>query len=199
MCKHFREKITEGRGASVEKFDDKTGQSGRSHVSCCALQNKSYIKVIQKWEDKHCHQCHLWRTLHHGPIPVHLLNSPQAICHYPRDRTVWHIHAPWLWWLIAMSWAPPKAVKCIITCKRSIRSSSSPECWDLCDIAANILSVVNENLVCQGNRLTRCASKWGKRSEQPTTNTQWQQKRVVVFLCGSGIWSPQGDVLQAFR
>ena len=44
-----------------------------------------------------------------------------------------------------------------------------------------------------------CASKWGKRSEQPTTNTQWQQKPVVVFLCGSGIWSPQGDVLQAFR
>jgi len=44
-----------------------------------------------------------------------------------------------------------------------------------------------------------CVSKWGKRSEQPKTNTQWQQKRVVVFLCGSGIWSPQGDVLQAFR
>jgi len=37
----------------------------------------------------------------------------------------------------------------------------------------------------------------GQNNQQPTPNDN--NKRVVVFLCGSGIWSPQGDVLQAFR
>ena len=54
--------------------------------------------------------------------------------------------------LITMSWVPPKAVKYIIICKESIRSNS-PECWYLCSIVANILSVISEHLVRQGNRL----------------------------------------------
>jgi len=37
----------------------------------------------------------------------------------------------------------------------------------------------------------------GQNNQQPTPNDN--NKRVVVFLCGSGIWSPQGDVMQAFR
>ena len=37
----------------------------------------------------------------------------------------------------------------------------------------------------------------GQNNQQPTPNDN--NKRVVVFLCGSGIWSPQRDVLQAFR
>ena len=51
---------------------------------------------------------------------------------------------------------------------------------------------------CQGLTTTvRLSEGRGQNNQQPTPNDN--NKRVVVFLCGSGIWSPQGDVLQAFR
>jgi len=50
----------------------------------------------------------------------------------------------------------------------------------------------------QDKLTSQCASKWGKRSEQPTTNTKWQQK----VSGGIPLWfwyliSTRGDVLHA--
>ena len=48
-----------------------------------------------------------------------------------------------------------------------------------------------------GSNDVRLSEGRGQNNQQPTPNDS--KMRVVVFLCVSGIQSPQGDVLHAFR
>ena len=63
--------------------------------------------------------------------------------------------------------------------------------------AHRISVVLERKWVLQYQRGVCLSGGRGQNNQQPTPNDS--KMRVVVFLCVSGIYSPQGDVLHTFR
>jgi len=78
---------------------------------------------------------------------------------------------------------PKKVQLCTLCVAQLMHQNASPSC--------------REDCMDKYGRSVHLSEGRGQNNQQPTPNDN--KKRVVVFLCGSGIYSSQGDVLHTFR